>query len=313
MDRMHLCLIIAIVATFTISLVFASGCLHQGRQLRIATTTSLYDTGLLDRLEDVYEAEMGSDLWITSQGSGKAMELARRGDVDLLLVHSPVEEEAFISSGDGLLHRCFAYNRFLLLGPPEDPAGVIGLGAREAFSRIRTLGESGAAGIVFVSRGDGSGTHNAELRVWSAAGLDQGRISEHEGRWYIETGKGMGESLLIASEKGAYILADAGTYHAYRSNLRLIPILSGDEELLNRYSAIMVNPSRHPHVNAGEAERFVNWLLSEEGGEILATYGVEEYGAALFTPLVEGVCEEPPFHCSCSPVTLQEVRTRSSI
>lgn len=285
-------------------LLFTAGCMQQERTLRIATTTSLYDTGLLDRLEDAYEAETGVDLLITSQGSGRAIELARRGDVDLLLIHSPREEEALMQSGDGIVHRCFAYNHYLLLGPAEDPAGIRGLAAPGAFARIKQLGEAGKPGILFLSRGDNSGTHRAEMGLWTQAGFDYAREVQGAGTWYIEAGRGMGESLLLANEKGAYVLSDAGTYLAFRGDLGLSPLVTADPQLLNRYSATVVDPAKHPAMDGKEGMRFVNWVLSGRGREILAEYGTREYGVPLFTPLTEDLCREAPFSCNCSPIPL---------
>lgn len=285
-----------------IVLLLGSGCVHDRGILRVATTTSLYDTGLLDRMEEVYEAETGVDLQIISQGSGKAIELAKRGDVDLLLIHSPEAEASFMEQGDGRYHRCFAYNYLLLLGPQEDPAAVKNLSVRGAFLQLYRLGTSGDPSILFVSRGDGSGTHHAEIRIWGAAGIDYARDLQGSGPWYIETGKGMGESLLIANEKGAYILADTGTYLAFRSRLGLVPLISHDEELLNRYSAIVIDRTKHPDVHMEEAEQFVNWLLSDKGRQILAEFGEREFGAPLFIPISEESSGSTPFNCSSSPI-----------
>ncbi|MDH7592808.1 MAG: substrate-binding domain-containing protein [Methanomicrobiales archaeon] len=292
--------IVFLLLACLVTALLVSGCVQQKAALRIATTTSLYDTGLLEEIERAYEEKTGTDLLITSQGSGKAIELARRGDVDLLLIHSPPEETAFMSAEDGLYHRCFAYNYFLLLGPPEDPADIKNLTAIGAFARLHQLGRSGNPDVRFVSRGDLSGTHHAEIRIWRSAGFNYTSDVQGSGRWYIETGKGMGESLQVANEKDAYILADTGTYLAFRSKLRLVPVIASDEELLNRYSAIVINPGRHQGTNDEDAKEFVNWLLSEEGKEILTSFGGDAYGAPLFTPLEEGICESEPFSCTCS-------------
>ncbi|NTW92381.1 MAG: tungsten ABC transporter substrate-binding protein, partial [Methanoregulaceae archaeon] len=206
----------------------------------LATTTSLYDTGLLDYLKPKFEQQYNADLLITSQGTGKALEVARRGDCDILAVHSPTQEITFMEDGYGLNRRCFAYNYFVIVGPPDDPAGVKGMTPEKAFTTILTKGKANTPGISFVSRGDNSGTHSAEQNVWKSAGFNYTKDVQKSGTWYIEAGRGMGETLQMASEKGAYTLTDEGTYLAYKSNLDLVPVVSEGAILLNVYSVISV-------------------------------------------------------------------------
>lgn len=274
--------------------------------LKIATTTSLYDTKLLDAVQDFYKKQYGVDLKITSQGTGKAIELAKKGDVDLLLVHSPSQETAFLEDGYGVNPRCVAYNYFLIVGPQNDPAGIKGMKPEAALARIRELGKTGNASIMFASRGDNSGTHTAEKSIWALAKQNYTKDVQNSGKWYIETGKGMGETLQLASEKGAYTLTDEGTYLAFKSKLNLVPLISEGDALLNRYSAIAINPGKVAGVNLPEANRFITWLVSDEGKKFIGEFGKETYGKPLFTPLGPDQCGKAPFSCDCSSPAVAE-------
>ena len=275
---------------------------HETNTLLIATTTSLYDTKLLDSIQDVYERETGVHLKITAQGTGIAIQIATRGDCDLLLVHSPSQEKAFIDKGLGINQRCFAYNYFEVVGPANDPAGVRDLTPEAAFKKIRALGQNNTPNIFFASRGDGSGTHTAEQAIWTRAGFNYTKDVATSGPWYLSVGKGMGDTLVLADQKGAYTLTDEGTYLAFKSKLALIPLITNKPTLLNRYSAIAVNPAKSSNVNIVQADRFINWLTGAEGMQILGDYGKDQYGKALFTPLTPGVCKVTPFNCTCSGV-----------
>ena len=178
--------------------------------LRIATTTSLYDTGLLDELEMMYENTSDVDVQITAQGTGQSLDTARRGDVDLVLVHSPSLEQEFIDEGYGINQRCFAYNNFLIVGPESDPAGIANMTPEEAFKTIYIAGTNDTPGVTFVSRGDDSGTHNREQQIWETAGYNYTEDIQDSGPWYLETGSGMGETLTVANQKDAYTLSDIG-------------------------------------------------------------------------------------------------------
>jgi tungstate transport system substrate-binding protein len=263
------------------------------QKLLIATTTSLYDTGLLNYLETKYEAQNNVDLLITSQGTGKAIELAKRGDADVLLVHSPTQEMAFLEGGNGLNRRSFASNYFVIVGPASDPAGIKGMTPEDAFKTILTKGKAGDTKVMFVSRGDGSGTHTAEQNIWKGAGYTYAKDVQKSGNWYIEAGKGMGETLQMASEKGAYTLTDEGTYLAYQSKLSLNPIVTQGASLLNIYSVMSVLTSKQPVEKITMANDFINFLLSPQTQQDIADYGKEKYGKSLFTPMSVSVPTAP--------------------
>jgi tungstate transport system substrate-binding protein len=257
--------------------------------LVIATTTSLYDTKLLDYLQTKFEAKNNVKLKITSQGTGKAIELAKKGDADILLVHSPTQETVFLESGNGLNRRTFAYNYFIIVGPASDPAGIKGKTPEEAFKTILTRGKAGNASVVFVSRGDASGTHSAEQNIWKSAGYNYSKDVQKSGDWYIEAGKGMGETLQMASEKKAYTLTDEGTYLSYKSKLNLEPIVSEGKILMNQYSVMSVYNSRQPVEKIQLANSFINFLISPETMADIGNFGKDTYGKALFTPMSAGV------------------------
>ena len=273
---------------------------HEPNTLLIATTTSLYDTGLLNAVQDIYQNETGINLKITEQGTGIAIQIATRGDCDLLLVHSPSQEKAFIDKGLGINQRCFAYNYFEVVGPASDPAGIANLTPEAGFKKILTLGMNNTPDVFFASRGDNSGTQTAEIGIWTRAGFNYTTQVSSAGPWYLSLGKGMGDTLVFASQKGAYTLTDEGTFLAYKTKLNLVPLITNKPTLLNRYSAIAVNPAKNPNVNIVQADRFINWLISPEGMKVVGDYGVAQYGKSLFTPLAPGVCNVTPFNCTCS-------------
>jgi tungstate transport system substrate-binding protein len=274
---------------------------HSPNSLLIATTTSLYDTGLWNAIETYYENKTGIDLKITSQGTGIAIQIATRGDCDLLAVHSPSQEKSFIDKGLGINQRCFAYNYFEIVGPANDPAGVANLTPEAAFTKILLLGTNSTPNVYFASRGDNSGTHSAEQNIWKAAGYNYTRDIVNSGPWYLSLGQGMGATLQTASQKGAYTLTDEGTFLAYKSSLNLVPLITKGGTLLNRYSVIAVNPATtSSSVNVVEADKFINWIISDEGKQFVGDYGVDKYGKSLFTPLTQDVCQAPPFNCICT-------------
>lgn len=241
--------------------------------LILATTTSTQDSGLLDVLIPRFEAQSGYPVKVVAVGSGQALKMGERGDADVLLVHSPEAEEAFMQAGWGKDRVQVMHNDFILLGPPEDAAQVQGADILTALRRIA------ARGARFVSRGDQSGTHALELRLWESAGLQpQGQA------WYLETGQGMGATLMVAAEKRAYTLSDRGTYLAYRAKIGLRPLVEGDPRLQNIYHVITVNPEKWPHVNYMGARAFLEFLLDPETQRRIGTFGVETYGEPLFVP-----------------------------
>ncbi|MHB8165001.1 MAG: ABC transporter substrate-binding protein [Methanoregula sp.] len=253
--------------------------------LLIATTTSLYDTKLLDYLQPIFEKKYNVQLRITSQGTGKAIELAKNGDADVLLVHSPSQELAFMKDGYGLNRRSFASNSFVIVGPAADPAGIKDMTPEMAMTTLRLKGTNKTAGIFFVSRGDGSGTHSAEKTVWSKAKYNYTSQIQKSGDWYIEAGKGMGETLQMASEKGAYTLTDEGTFLAYKNNLNLVPVVSKGASLLNIYSVMTVYNDKQPADKIQMANNFVNFLIDPQTQKEIGAFGVDKYGKSLFIPM----------------------------
>ena len=259
----------------------------QGEPLKlvIATTTSLYDTGLLNYLQPKFESQYNVKLAITSQGTGKAIAIAQNGDADVLLVHSPAQELAFMQGGYGLNRRSFASNSFIIVGPPKDPAGIANMTPENAFTTLLLKGTNNTANIYFVSRGDGSGTQTAEQNIWKKAGFNYTKDVEKSGLWYIEAGKGMGETLQMASDKGAYTLSDEGTYLAYKSNLTLTPLITKGSSLLNIYSVMAVYNTKQPVEKIQMANNFINWLISPQTQADIGAYGIDKYGKSLFIPM----------------------------
>ncbi len=247
-------------------------------RLKVATTTSLYDTGLWGYLEPMFEDKYGVGMDILYAGTGKALEYGKRGDVHIITVHSKTREEAFVADGYGVKRVPFAYNYFLIVGPEDDPAGIKDMSPEEAF---KTLMEDGSAS--FVSRGDDSGTHGKEKAIWAAAGFDYEDV-RNAGAWYVEAGIGMGPTLTMASEKQAYTLTDMGTYLTYKGDVDLVPIVDEGGILLNVYSAVAVSPDNIPDTNIEMANNLIEFLTSDEIQELIGKYGVGEYGLQLFTP-----------------------------
>ena len=244
------------------------------KDIILATTTSTQDSGLLDVLVPQFERQTGLRVKTIAVGSGQAMAMGQRGEADVLLVHSPEAERKFVAEGFGIQRRRVMHNDFILVGPPADPAGIKAAGsALEGFRRIAN------AAAVFVSRGDNSGTHAQEKKLWKAAGL----TPEGE-KWYQQTGLGMGQTLNVTAEKKAYTLTDRSTYLALRKNLGLAILSEGDAVLLNVYHVIEVNPVRFPKVNASGAKAFGDFLLSKETQKLIAIFGVDKFGSPLFFP-----------------------------
>jgi tungstate transport system substrate-binding protein len=246
----------------------------------LATTTSTQDSGLLDVLVPLFNEQTGYHLKPIAVGSGAALELGQRGEADVLLAHSPAAEQEFMAEGLGTDRRTVMVNDFIVVGPPDDPAGIAAApSALEAMARIA------AAEAPFVSRGDESGTNALELRLWQEAGV------EPAGAWYTESGTGMGNTLNIANERRAYTLADRGTYLALRDRLELDVLVEGAPELLNVYHVITVNPANGPAVNTAGAEAFVAFLLDPATQQIIGEFGVDRFGQPLFTPCADDACD----------------------
>jgi len=260
-------------------------------RFRIATTTSLYDTGLWYYLEPMFEEYASVEMDIVYAGTGIALEYGRCGDVDAVVVHSRVDEDKFIAEGYGINRRYFAYNFFLIAGPETDPTAIKGLAAIDAFKKIAEEGIKNPDIVKFVSRGDQSGTHVKEQGVWQKAGYKYEDIQK-SGKWYVEAGKGMEPCLLMASEQQAYILTDISTFTAYKGKLSLVSLVEAEEPtFLNVYAVMAINPDKVPTTKIDVANKFINWLISPEVQNILGTYGKAEFGKPLFRPTSDGSCQ----------------------
>ncbi len=239
--------------------------------LILATTTSLQDSGLLDVLVPAFEKASGYTVKTVAVGTGQALTMGQQGNADVLFVHAPTQEQAFMDAGWGVDRRLVAHNYFWIVGPSTDPAGISGLAsAIDAFKKIA------ASGATFVSRGDKSGTNTKELALWKSAGITP------TGNWYIQSGQGMGATLQIASEKGGYTLTDTATFLSNQAQLALTALVKNDSSLINIYSVIAVNPAKWPKVNTAGAKAFEDYVTGAAGQQIIATFGTDKYGIALF-------------------------------
>ena len=242
--------------------------------ITLASTTSTEQSGLFKHLLPIFEKKTGIQVRVVALGTGQALDLARRGDADVVFVHARSAEEKFVAEGHGVKRIPVMYNDFVVIGPRSDPARIGGgRDVVEAFKKIR------ASSAPFVSRGDRSGTHIAELELWKAAGID---IPREKGPWYRDTGQGMGPALNTASSMGAYVLADRGTWLSFRNRGDLAILVGGDKRLFNQYGVILVNPQKHPNVKRTEGQAFVDWLVSPEGQKAIADYKIG--GEQLFYP-----------------------------
>lgn len=260
-------------AIVTILVMSFAGCGSAAdKEVILATTTSVNDSGLMDALKPVFEKDTGLTLSIISQGTGQAIKTGEDGDADVLLIHAKASEEKFVEEGYGIERIELAYNFFVVVGPKDDPAGVSGQGlsAAEAFKKIEKSQSP------FVSRGDDSGTHKKELTVWKANDI------EPAGDWYISAGKGMGAVLSMADEKKAYTLTDKATYLSMKDQLDLQIVVDEAPDLLNQYSVIAVNPDKNEGINKKGAEKFIKWITSEKALKLINEFGVEQYGEGLF-------------------------------
>lgn len=265
-----------VVGLLLLSLVvsLALGGCGGGNELILASTTSTRDSGLFDELIPEFERQTDYNVKTIAVGSGAALKMGERGDADVLLVHSPEAEEELMAAGHGVDRRLVMYNDFVIVGPSSDPAGVRGM--ESATQALQAIADKGS---LFISRGDESGTHRRELGLWKGVGLDPSGRS-----WYQEAGVGMGEALMIASNKAAYTLSDRGTYVRLSERLSLEVLVEGDPELLNIYHVIRVNPERHSGLKVEGAKAFADFLVSAETQEMIGTFGVEEFGQPLFIP-----------------------------
>ena len=245
----------------------------QDKFIVVASTTSTQDSGLFGYLLPLFKMKTGIDVRVVAQGTGQALDTGRRGDADVVFVHAKAAEEKFLAEGFGVKRYPVMYNDFVLSGPQNDPAGVKG---NDIAAALRTIKQKAAP---FISRGDRSGTHIAELKLWQDAGID---IAKEKGSWYREIGQGMGAALNMASAADAYVLADRGTWLSFRNRGVLTVVVEGDKRLFNQYGVMLVNPDKHAHVKKDMGQAFVDWLISPEGQKAIADYKIN--GQPLFFP-----------------------------
>jgi tungstate transport system substrate-binding protein len=257
-----------------LSVLFGTSAVAQDKSIVVASTTSTQDSGLFGYLLPLFKAKTGIDVKVVAQGTGQALDTARRGDADVVFVHARSAEEKFLAEGFGVKRYPVMYNDFVLIGPRSDPAGI--KGTKDIVAALKTIRSKG---IAFISRGDRSGTHIAELNLWKVAGID---IAADRGPWYKEIGQGMGAALNMASAANAYVLSDRGTWLAFKNKGDLVIEVEGDKRLFNQYGVMLVNPQKHPTVKKELGQQFVDWLISPEGQRDIASYQIN--GEQLFYP-----------------------------
>ena len=246
----------------------------EDKSIVVASTTSTQDAGLFGHILPIFERETGIHVNVLAQGTGQALDTARRGDADVVFVHAKAAEEQFVADGYGVKRVPVMYNDFVLIGPKSDPAGIEG--TKDVAAALRAIAAKDAP---FISRGDKSGTHTAELALWKAAGVD---VEKQAGPWYRSIGQGMGAALNTAAVSEAYVLSDRGTWIAFKNKRDLVILVEGDQRLRNQYGVILVNPARFPHVKKTLGQRFIDWLVSPEGQRAIADYTID--GQQLFHP-----------------------------
>jgi tungstate transport system substrate-binding protein len=271
--RVRLSRLAILIATLIAAPLAAQAPSAGSRDVLLATTTSLFDTGLLDTITPLFERATGYHLRIVAVGSGQALKMGERGDADVIFAHSPAAEAAFMAAHHGTRRMVVATNYFTIVGPPADPAGV-----RAAPNVVEGLRRIAATSSVFVSRGDSSGTHVRELALWAAAGI------QPTFHGYLETGQGQSATLLVADERRGYALTDLSTFGALRRRLDLVPLRERERALLNIYHVIEVHPEGRPRVNAAGARAFADFMVSETIQDLLESFGRSRFGEALFTP-----------------------------
>jgi tungstate transport system substrate-binding protein len=256
------------------ALLFSFPATAQERYITVASTTSTEQSGLFKHLLPIFHKKTGVQVRVVAQGTGQALDMGRRGDADVVFVHARPLEEKFVAEGYGVRRFEVMYNDFVLAGPKSDPAKVAG--TKDIVGALRKIKSAQAP---FVSRGDRSGTHFAELELWKAAGVD---IAKDRGPWYRDTGSGMGPTLNTASAMNGYALTDRGTWLSFKNRGDLVIAVEGDKRLFNQYGVILVNPAKHPHVKKDMGQAFIDWLVSREGQEAIAGYKIN--GEQLFFP-----------------------------
>ena len=265
------------VLAASIAMLAASPVHAQDKSIVVASTTSTQDSGLFGHILPLFKAKTGIDVKVISQGTGQALDTAKRGDADVVFVHAKAQEERFVADGFGVKRHAVMYNDFILIGPKSDPAGVKG---KDIETALKTIRQKAAP---FVSRGDKSGTHSAELALWKAAGIDVAGAEKSAGTlgpWYREIGQGMGAALNTASSMSGYVLADRGTWLSFKNRGELEIVVEGDRRLFNQYGVILVNPAKHAHVKKELGQAFIDWLVSADGQKAIADYKIN--GEQLF-------------------------------
>ena len=264
----------ALVALALGAVMAATPALTQDKSIVVASTTSTQDSGLFEYLLPLFKKKTGITVKVVAQGTGQALDTGRRGDADVVFVHAKSAEEKFLAEGQGVQRFPVMYNDFVLIGPKSDPAGIKGM--KDVARAFQTIREKQAS---FISRGDRSGTHIAELKLWKDAGID---IGKDKGHWYKSIGQGMGAALNIANASNAYVLSDRGTWIHFKNKGDLQILVEGDKRMFNQYGVMLVNPAKHPKVQKDLGQRFIDYLISPEGQKDIANYKID--GEQLFYP-----------------------------
>lgn len=263
-----------LTAAVLIAASFGQPAIAQEKSIVVSSTTSTTDSGLFNHILPLFKQKTGIDVKVVSQGTGQALDTGRRGDSDVVFVHAKAQEEKFVADGFGVKRFPVMYNDFVLIGPKSDPAKV--KGSKDIAAALKAIQGKSAP---FISRGDKSGTHSAELRLWKAADID---IAKDKGDWYKEIGQGMGAALNTASATNGYVLSDRATWINFKNRGELEIVVEGDERLFNQYGVMLVNPEKHKHVKKAEGQAFIDWLVSPEGQKAIADYKIN--GLQLFFP-----------------------------
>ena len=267
----------ALIAAFALGLASVAPATAQEKSIVVSSTTSTQDSGLFGHILPLFKAKTGIEVKVVSQGTGQALDTGRRGDADVVFVHAKAQEEKFIADGFGVKRFPVMYNDFVLVGPTSDPAGI--KGSKDIVAALKAILAKGAP---FISRGDKSGTHAAELNLWKTAGVD---IEKDKGAWYKSIGQGMGAALNTASAGNAYVLTDRGTWISFKNRGELVIAVEGDKRLFNQYGVMLVNPDKHPSVKKDLGQAFIDYLISPEGQKAIANYKIN--GEQLFYPNAE--------------------------
>ena len=262
-----------LIVCLTLAMVVCAAVVSAQERLKVSSTTSTDNTGLFGALNPPFEKRFDCRVDVIAVGTGKALKIGEAGDVDVVFVHARAAEDKFIAEGHGVNRRDVMYNDFIIIGPKGDPAGING--SKDAKKALAAIAKNEA---LFISRGDDSGTHKKEKLLWKKAGIAP------QGKWYAESGQGMGAVIQIANEKQAYALADRGTYLAYSNKIDLVILCEGDEDLFNPYGIMAVNPAKVPSANYVLAMAYIGWVTSQEGQRIIREFGVEKFGQPLFIP-----------------------------